>query len=53
MSRIGTGGAPIPSSLISLPLTLLSPFPPEAFGEKKKLSNDHASVSTIWQLVHL
>lgn len=36
MSRIGTGGAPIPSSLISLPLTLLSPFPPEAFGEKKK-----------------
>lgn len=43
--------APISSSFTSLPLSPLSPFPPEPFGEK--MSNDHASVSTIWQLVHL
>lgn len=36
-------------SLLHLPLTIFS-IPPEPFGEK--MANDHASVSTIWQLVH-
>lgn len=52
-SSISTGGSlcTVPSSLTSLPLFLFSPFPWRPL--VKKMSNDHASVSTIWQLVHL
>lgn len=44
-------GARGSSPLASPPLFPFSPFPQRPL--VKKMSNDHASVSTIWQLVHL